>query len=149
MQEVTAMKGIVCTVLECMRQAHGSRVTNVQLVLGASRQFTADVAYRYFEALTAGTPIADASLTIQWLPAKYLCLECLYRFESGEPATYVICPVCGEVALEIEHTDVCYVSAIDIVVDGACDTGELILTEEALSGMHVLANECYIAASPL
>ncbi len=126
MHEVAAMRGMVRTVLECMQQAGASHVTNVQLVLGASGHFTADAACQHFEALTKGTPIEDASLTIQWLPAKFLCFSCLHRFESCEPATQVTCPICGEVALEIEHKDVCYVSAIDVAFDDAGDTGNTI-----------------------
>jgi hydrogenase nickel insertion protein HypA len=145
MHEAAAMQSMVRTVLECMRQAGGSRVTNVQLILGASRHFTAEAAYQHFEALTKGTPIADASLTIQWLPAKFLCLSCRHRFESSEPATQVTCPVCGEVVLEIEHTDVCYISAIDITFDDAGDTDELIVAEEALPEIHVHSHECYVA----
>ena len=60
----------------------------------------------------------------------------LYRFESSEPATQVTCPVCGAVALEIELTDVCYVSAIDIASDDALETGELIVAEEAPAEIH-------------
>ena len=145
MHEVVAMQGMVPTVLECMRKAAGSRVTNVQLVLGASGHFTAEAAYHLFEKLTKGTPVEDASLTIQWLPAKFLCFSCMHRFESSEPATQVTCPVCGEVALEIEHSDVCYVSAIDVAFDDEGDTGELIVTEETPQEIHVLSNECYIA----
>jgi Zn finger protein HypA/HybF involved in hydrogenase expression len=147
MHEVAAMRGMVRTVLECMQQAGASRVTNVQLVLGASGHFTADAAYQHFEALTKGTPIEDASLTIQWLPAKFLCFSCLHRFESCEPATQVTCPICGEVALEIEHKDVCYVSAIDVAFDDAGDTGNTrsIAAEETLPEMHVLSRECYVS----
>jgi Zn finger protein HypA/HybF involved in hydrogenase expression len=144
MHEVAAMRGMVRTVLECMQQAGASRVTNVQLVLGASGHFTADAAYQHFEALTKGTPIEDASLTIQWLPAKFLCFSCLHRFESCEPATQVTCPICGEVALEIEHKDVCYVSAIDVAFD---DTGNTrpIAAKETLPEIHVLSRECYVS----
>jgi hydrogenase nickel insertion protein HypA len=144
MHEVAAMQGIVRTALECMRQAGASRVTNVQLVLGASRHFTAEVACQHFEALTKDTPIEDASLTIQWLPAKLFCFSCLHRFESSEPATQVTCPVCGEVALEIEHKDACYVSSIDVSFDDAGDTGKLNAAEETMPEMHVLFSECYL-----
>ena len=48
MHEVAAMRGMVRTVLECMQQAGASRVTNVQLVLGASGHFTADVCISAF-----------------------------------------------------------------------------------------------------
>jgi hydrogenase nickel incorporation protein HypA/HybF len=117
MHEVAAMQGVVRTVLERLQEAGGKRVTNVQLVLGASSHFTADAAYQLFEALVKGTPAESASLTIEWLPATYQCVSCLHLFESSEPSAQVTCPRCGELALEITHQDVCSVSAIDITSD--------------------------------
>lgn len=133
MHEVAAMRGMVRTVLECMQQAGASRVTNVQLVLGASGHLTADAAYQHFEALVKGTPIEDASLTIQWLPAQYQCFFCLHRFESCEPSNQVTCPECGEVALEVSHQDVYYVSAIDVSFEN-----------EKEAGAHIPFNECAV-----
>jgi hydrogenase nickel insertion protein HypA len=123
MHELAAMRGMVKTALECMEQAGGKCVTNVQLVLGTSGHFTAEAVHSYFEILTAGTPIEGASLTILWQPEKFQCSSCLHRFESSEPAARVTCPQCGEIALEIEHSDICYVSAIDVAFD---DAGEQI-----------------------
>lgn len=117
MHEAAAMQGMVQTVLACMQQSGASKVTNVQLVLGTSGHFTADAAYQHFAALTQGTAAEEASLSIQWLPATYQCFACLQRFESCEQADQVTCPQCGEVAFEIEHQDVCYVSAIDVSFD--------------------------------
>src|SRR5450755_1340370 len=106
MHEVAAMQAVVSTVLECLQKAGGKRVTNVQLVLGASGHFTAEAAYQHFEALAKSTPAAKASLTIEWLPATYQCFSCPHRFKSSEPSTQVTCPRCGEVALEISHQDI-------------------------------------------
>ena len=114
MHEVAAMQGMVRTVLEHMCEAGASRVTNVQLALGASGHFTAEAAQQHFQALTAGTPIERATLTILWLPAKFQCFSCLHRFESCETADQATCPSCGGIALEIEHQDICYVSTIDV-----------------------------------
>ena len=49
--------------------------------------------------------------------------------------------------LEIEHKDVCYVSAIDVALDDAGDTGNTrsIAAEETLPEMHVLSRECYVS----
>jgi len=149
MHEVAAMQGMVRIVLECMRQAGGSRVTNVQLVLGASGHFTAGAAYQHFEALTKGTPVADASLTIQWLPAQFLCISCLHRFESSEPSNQVACPRCGEVALEVGHQDVCYVSAIDVSFEKREEedaTTSCVTQEEPEIGAHILSNVCSVPA---
>ena len=144
MHEVAAMQGVMHTVLKCMQQAGASRVTNVQLVLGASGHFTADVAYQHFEALAKGTAAQDSSLTIQWLSARYLCLSCLHRFESSEPSSQVICPECGEVALEVGHQDVCYVSAIDVAFqDGEEDAAPpIIAQEEPHIDAHIISNGC-------
>jgi hydrogenase nickel insertion protein HypA len=148
MHEVAAMQGAIRIVLECMRQAGASRVTNVQLVLGASGHFTADAAYQHFEALTKGTPIEDASLTIQWLPARYQCFYCLHRFESSEPSNQVACPRCGEVALEVGHQEVCSVSAIDVSFEHEEEdaTPSRIPHEEPETGAHILSATCSVFA---
>ena len=117
MHEVAAMQGMVRTVLEYMQQAGGARVTQVQLVLGASGHFTEEAARQHFASLTEGTPTEGAVLTIVWLPAQFQCFTCLHRFVSCEPAEQVTCPQCGDLALEIEHQDVCSVSAIDVSFD--------------------------------
>jgi hydrogenase nickel incorporation protein HypA/HybF len=117
MHEVAAMQGVMRAVLESLRKAGGKRVTNVQLILGASSHLSADAAYQLFEALAKGTPAENASLTIEWLPATYSCLSCQHSFESSEPSLQVICPKCGELALEIAYQDICAVSAIDIICD--------------------------------
>src|SRR5690242_14701638 len=101
MHEVAAMQGVISSVLESLRKAGGKRVTNVQLILGASSHLSAGAAYQLFEVLVKGTFAENASLTIEWLPATYHCLSCQRSFESSEPSSQVICPECGELALEI------------------------------------------------
>ncbi len=114
MHEVAAMQSAVHTALKYMRQAGAARVTNVQLSVAVSGHFTEDVVRQYFTLFTAGTPAKDATLTIIWLPATYQCLTCLQTFQSLQPAVEALCPACGEAALEIDHLDICGVSAIDI-----------------------------------
>lgn len=138
MHEVAAMQGAVRTALAYMRQAGASRVTNVQLSIAVSGHFTEDVVRQYFTLFTAGTPAAEATLTICWLPATYQCLSCLETFQSLQPAVEALCPTCSEAALEINHQDICGVSAIDVAFDEKPTTrmeGSLVtifLGEEAL-----------------
>ena len=114
MHEGAAMQGVVQTVLETMEQAGGSRVTRVQLVVGASGHFTEEAARQHFETLAAGTPAEGALLDIAWLPGTFQCFACLHRFERCQQALQVTCPRCGEIALETGHQDACYVSAIEV-----------------------------------
>jgi hydrogenase nickel insertion protein HypA len=117
MHEVAAMRGVVTTALEHMRQAGGSRITQVELELGASGHLTEEAARQHFALLAEGTPTAGATVTIVWLPATYQCFECLHRFRLATPAADATCPLCGAVALEVEHQDTCSVRSIDIAVD--------------------------------
>ena len=64
MHEVAATQGMVGTALDCLRKAGATKVTNVQLVLGASGHFTAEASLQHFEAMTLGTPAECAPLTI-------------------------------------------------------------------------------------
>jgi hydrogenase nickel insertion protein HypA len=117
MHEVAAMQGVVRTILETMRQAGGSRITHVQLVLGASGHFTEEAAHQHFEALTASTPAEGASLSISWIPATFQCFSCLYCFESCQTAEQVSCPRCSDIALQIGHQHTCSVSAIEVTFE--------------------------------
>jgi len=114
MHEGAAIHGVVQTILAHMRQAGGSCVTDVQLVIGASGHFTEQAARLHFDVLTRGTPIEGANLSISWLPATFQCFSCLHIFKSCEPAEQVTCPRCKETALEIEYKDTCFVRAITV-----------------------------------
>lgn len=115
MHEVAIMQGVIKTILQSLSQSGGLHVTNVQLSIGRSGHFTEQNAQQYFELLTKDTPIEGAALKISWLPATLQCLSCFYRFSSCEPAEQTECPKCGDIVMEIDHQDTCYVSAIDVV----------------------------------
>ena len=119
MRKMAAMQDIVQTILDTMQRAGGSRVINVQLIVGASPHLTAEAVYQYFEKLTAGTPIEGASLAILWLPVKFQCISCQHRFERSKAIELATCPKCGSIVLDMEQQDVCYVSAIDVDYDDA------------------------------
>jgi hydrogenase nickel incorporation protein HypA/HybF len=117
MHEVATIRGAVTTALEHMRRAGGTRVTSVELALGASGHLTEEAALQHFALFARGTPAEGAAVVISWLPATYQCFACLHRFQSVEAAEEVACPACGGVALEVAHEDACYVRSIDVTFD--------------------------------
>ena len=114
MHDIAAMDTIMRDIARCMQETGAARVTNVQLVLGASGHLTGEAAHRHFEFMVARTPVEGASLSIAWIPALYQCTSCANRFESCESREGVMCPRCGKSAIEVEHQNVCYVSAVDV-----------------------------------
>lgn len=114
MHEAAMMRGAVEEALAHMQAAGGTRITRVVLVLGASGHFTEDVARQHFAVSALATPAEDATLEIEWLPISYSCIQCLHTFKSIEPPDAATCPECGGVAMETEHTDVCYIREIEV-----------------------------------
>lgn len=124
MHEATAITGAVSTALESMRQAGASRVTNMELEVGVSGRCTEEAIRQYVVMLTAGTPAEGTSVRIAWLPATYQCLDCGHCFKCPHPAGEIMCPQCAGIVLEIDHQDICRLSAIDVVFDDLSKPGE-------------------------
>jgi hydrogenase nickel incorporation protein HypA/HybF len=114
MHEAAAIQGALSEALAHVSTTGGTRIKRVTLVLGASGHFTEDVARQHFALNAQGTPAEGAVLDIEWLPASYRCFQCLYTFASAQPPTEVSCPACGGIALEIDHSDVCYICEIEV-----------------------------------
>jgi Zn finger protein HypA/HybF involved in hydrogenase expression len=137
MHEARLMRGVVSTVLEHMERAGGSCVTNVELVLGVSGHMSEASAREHFRLFAAGTPAEHAALTLTWLPATYQCFACMHRFSSHKRAQEVVCPRCGDLAMEMEHSDACYVRSIDIAFDDAADGAGAEGTPAAEAGLLI------------
>src|SRR5579859_2805830 len=112
MHEAATIRGVVHTILDALHQSGASHVSSVQLTMGTSGHFTEETARQDFQLFTKDTPVEGASLVISWLPATFQCITCHQCFKSTLSAELVTCPVCGESALETDHQDTCYVSAI-------------------------------------
>ncbi|HEU5200099.1 MAG TPA: hydrogenase maturation nickel metallochaperone HypA [Ktedonobacterales bacterium] len=130
MHEAAAITGAVNTALAYMRQADASRVTNIELEVGASAHLTEEAIRQYVAMLAANTPVEGTTVRIVWLPATYQCLDCGHCFESSQPTGEAVCPECEGVVLEMNHQDICSLSAIDVAFDDLLQpgTGDLVAT---------------------
>jgi len=114
MHEVAAIKGMCSTAVQHAQAAGATRITHIELTLGASGHFTEEAVRQHFELEAAGTLAEGATLAITWLPATYQCFSCLEQFQSVGSSESVTCPRCASAALELAHEDVYYVSSIDV-----------------------------------
>ncbi|HZC06019.1 MAG TPA: hydrogenase maturation nickel metallochaperone HypA [Ktedonobacterales bacterium] len=114
MHERAVIEGAIVTALHRLDALGDPPVKGVDMVVGVSGHMTEDVLRQQFAISAAGTPLEQATLRIFWVPAQYQCFDCLSQFNSATPPEDVRCPACGGIALEIEHNDQCYISALDI-----------------------------------
>lgn len=117
MHEGAMMQTVVTAILNSLEKKKGTRVTHVYLELGTSEHFTEEAVRQYFQVLTRDTPAEGAELELSWLSATYQCLSCTQRFESTSLAG--ICPHCGDVGLEVAHSDGCTLRSIDMLAEDA------------------------------
>lgn len=114
MHERALIEGAIGTALRRLDEMGAPSVKGVDLVVGVSGHMTEDALRQQFALSAVDTPLAQATLRIFWVPAQYQCFDCLCQFTSPTPPEEVRCPACGGIALEINHNDECYISALDI-----------------------------------
>lgn len=114
MHERALIEGAIGTAIQRLDAMGAPPVRGVDLVVGVSGHMTEDVLRQQFAMSAAGTPLERAALRIFWVPAQYQCFDCLCQFTSAVLSEDVRCPACGGIALEIDHNDQCYISALDI-----------------------------------
>jgi hydrogenase nickel incorporation protein HypA/HybF len=83
-------------------QQHGaSRITRVELRIGALRQVVPEAMKLAFEACAIGTPAEGAILDMQEEPVVARCRPCGRQFEPYLQAINFTCPQCGRADAEL------------------------------------------------
>ncbi len=76
------------------RAAHGKKVTEVHLAIGALRQVVPESLTYAWQFVVKGTPLDGVQLNVEWIPLVIRC-------EQGHTTTVrdelnLMCPVCGK-----------------------------------------------------
>jgi len=82
-----------------LRASGGRRVRRVEIDVGALRQVVPPTLVACWDIVRRGTPLADAELCVNDIPAVVTCDECGARTELVEP--YLLCGACGGGAVRV------------------------------------------------
>ena len=69
------------------------QIRNVELVIGRMNQMVPDMLVFAFDSSTANTIASEARLSIDWVPIRMKCKECLTEYPVEEQI--YLCPFCG------------------------------------------------------
>ena len=94
------------------RQADGRRVTKVQMKVGHLRQVVPSALAFGFELLAEGTPVEDAVLEMEQVPAEGRCRGC--GAESRLGSFPLQCRGCGSFDLEILKGEELLVESLEL-----------------------------------
>jgi hydrogenase nickel incorporation protein HypA/HybF len=90
--------GLALEILKATRQAAAGRAVgsleDVQVVVGELAAVEPDLLVYAWEAVTAGTREAGATLSVQWQPARQTCAACGVVEERAAGTWLRLCPRC-------------------------------------------------------
>lgn len=112
MHELSIAQSIVDIVGQYVPRTHFATVKLVRVRVGDLAGVVPDSLAFCFTAVTAGTPLADASLEIEHVPYTIRCSEC--GTESTTEPGLALCPQCGSTATRIIAGTELQVMTIDV-----------------------------------
>lgn len=113
MHELFIIEGVIKTV-EARREKHGfSRVRRVDLVCGKYSCLAEENLTFCFDAVTGGTFLEGARLTVTRLPGRFSCAGCGAEFGADDNRGEV-CPSCGSRDVFPEIDQGVYISKIEV-----------------------------------
>ncbi len=107
MHELSLLQNIIRTAQRELKEHGLARVEEIALEVGELSSVVPEYLARCFPVACAGTPLAEAKLTIERVPALCRCRACSFEYPFRE--TDGVCPACKSAGGEI-------VSGTDFVV---------------------------------
>jgi hydrogenase nickel incorporation protein HypA/HybF len=107
--ELSLAEGIVTIARD---QAHGRRVTSVEVKIGHLRQVVPNALEFAFELIAAGTNVEGASLQVEHVPARVACIRC--QAETDASQFPLACASCGSGDVSIVAGDELLVEALEL-----------------------------------
>ncbi len=112
MHELAITKGIVQFALDEGKARSATRITGLQIALGALSGMVPDCIEMYFGLLAEGTPAEGAKLTFRRIPAVVRCGDCAAEREL--PDFRLRCPACASRRVELLSGREAYIESMEI-----------------------------------
>ncbi|HEX5568417.1 MAG TPA: hydrogenase maturation nickel metallochaperone HypA [Streptomyces sp.] len=119
MHELSIAAAVAESAEHTARRHGASSVEAVRLRVGELSGVVADALRFSFEVVAEGTPLADAELLIEEVPARARCGECALEFAAGTPLR-LWCPGCGGTATELVAGRELEIVDVTLPEDGVC-----------------------------
>ncbi len=95
MHEATIAEAAIEQAIETARQHGASRITRIELEIGAFRKVVPEAMSVAFEACAIGTMAEGAKLDLREVAVRIQCRSCGREFEPDIDAHNFACPACG------------------------------------------------------
>lgn len=110
--ELAVTQSVLDIALEKAKEAHATRVTGINLVIGEMSSVVDDCVQFYFDFLSQDSIASGATLSFERIPAKLRCRQCGHSFTPDEPPWS--CPTCHQWDVEILAGQELYIDSIEV-----------------------------------
>ena len=110
--ELAVTQRVLDIALEKAEEAHATRVTRINLVIGEMSSVVDDSVQFYFDFLSEDSIASGAILTFERIPAQLRCRQCGHSFTPGKPPWN--CPECNQWNVEILAGQELYIDSIEV-----------------------------------
>lgn len=121
MHELAITQSMLDLVVEQAKQAGGSKVARIDLLVGEMCGFVKESVQFYFDLLSKGTIAEGASLNFTMVPATARCKVCGKIFEMKEFSW--ACPDCAQTSLDVIGGKELRVESIEVEDEGKGSQG--------------------------
>ncbi len=112
MHEFSLMTGVLDAVESSAKENNATRVVEVRLVIGEMTEVLDEAMQFAFEALTPGSILEGATLSISKVKPRSRCLACDTEFEHDR--FHFFCPKCESLATELLAGKELYIESMEI-----------------------------------
>lgn len=113
MHELAVTESILEIADQAAKENHGSKVTDIYLVIGQLSSIVDDSVQFYWDHISLGTTCEGAKLHFERRPAILHCKSCDHQYPLGE--VLQPCPNCGSFEVFIESGEELLVDHIEIL----------------------------------
>lgn len=112
MHELSITESILDTALDHARKANASRVTDLNLIIGALSSIVDDSVQFYWDMISKDTLCEGSQLHFTRINARLRCLDCSGEYELESELQP--CPTCGSMNIKILSGDEFRLESIEI-----------------------------------
>ncbi len=117
MHELAIAQRLLETVCEALPDNMQAKVTTLHIQLGQLAGLSKDELIFGFGVVAAATPLADARLVIEEIPALIRCTHCGRESQLAVDA-HCACPICQQSAVQIIQGKELLLKAIEVADEG-------------------------------
>lgn len=119
MHEFSIADAIIHATQEVVHQNGGGKVEEIHLRIGELRQVVPDALLFAFDVLKQGTPLAEATLEWETVPAQVRCKTCNTEYHPKD--IFWECPSCGAIGAEVVAGEEMEIVGITLLEDSDGD----------------------------